>query len=195
MLADSVIVAAEELLIGKGTLSVAGLARRAGVGVASIYDYFSDKAGVMDAVVDRLTARNFEVLAAELDAHAHLSPHELVDVITERVVETYLDPERSRLMTRVAILVIRRSDPKVHLEYLGKMAERLSRRAREAWPTLTVEEANAALAGVCDFTIGVVLMQLLRGTYDAQQTQAMLRRAAVAELDVLAAMHAQRSAS
>ena len=192
MLADSVVVAAEELLSGQGSLSVAKLARRAGVGVASIYDYFSDKAGVMDAVVDRLTVKNFEALRAELDANEHLSPFEMVDVLSERVVQIYLDPTRSRLMTRVAILVIRRSDPQMHLKYLDEMARKMSVRARRTWPTVTEPEAQTCMAGICDFTIGMVLMQLLRGSYDPDDALAVIRRATIRELETLAELHRQR---
>ncbi len=195
LLADSVVTAAEELLLGSGSLSISRLARRAGVGVASIYDYFSDKAGVLDAVVDRLTVRNFEALASEVDAHQDLTPHQLVDRLSQRVIELYLDPSRSQLMTRVALLTIRRSDPKLHLHYLGLMADKLAQRARRTWTEVTPEEARVCLEGICHFTIGMVLMQLLRGTFDNEHSLGVIRRATLAELEVLQTLHEQRAAS
>lgn len=195
ILVDSVVSAAEELLGDAQPLSISRLARRAGVGVASIYDYFADKAGVLDAVVDRLTIRNFELFAHELDEHYELSIDALVDRFIERLIETYLDPSRSELMARLVLLVARRGNLDIHIEYRDKIASRLAGRVRETYTTLTTDEAEACLRGVCDIAMGLVTAELLRRNTDHAALRERLRRAARAEIEHVAGIHAMRAAS
>ena len=82
--------------------SVRAIAERAGVGVGSIYEYFSSREGVIDAVVERFTTENFDRFASRLERESS-SLDTLVGELLDEVIDVYTARPS---LTRSAIGVI-----------------------------------------------------------------------------------------
>lgn len=105
-LVDS-IVEATLLLLSRESAerpSVRAIAKRAGVGIGSIYDYFTTRDGIMEAVLTRLTKDNFEDLKSILESHD--SVDEALYAVMERMFSIYLDrPELTRTAIRTIVII------------------------------------------------------------------------------------------
>jgi len=74
---------------GVDALSTRAIATRAGVPVASLYQYFADKDAVLLAIVERDTAEMDEVVAAELAALPTLSVRAIVETTMRAYVGVF----------------------------------------------------------------------------------------------------------
>lgn len=155
----AVLEATLELLTASEPLpSMRAIARRAGVGVASIYDHFDGRQGLMDAVLSRVTERNFSRLAR------HLQPDDLpLEVVLERLVDdafaTYTD---TPALTAVALSTLVRMD---RMHFVQAERDRFSRLVADRLQTeLEVERSvlDLRIRTVIDMIMGAVIATLHR---------------------------------
>ena len=155
---EAILTAAEQVLRRGDTASMRAIARRAGVGVSSIYDYFRDRDVLLRSVVDRLTVYNDERLAAEWDGTADNVP----DAVDAMVVATFALYFESPGLTRTAVRTI----------VVAGMANRIVA-ARDAFVTRLCRtvEAHAVLdppvlhrraLALADMLFGIILAELHR---------------------------------
>ena len=149
--------------------SVRAIAKRAGVGIGSIYDYFTTRDGIMEAVLARLTEDNFEDLRAVLDSCA--SVEESLLAVMDRLFEIYLDrPVLTRTAIRTIVTIggthaiVAERDRFVEL-----VADRLADVTSE--PREELLHRTTALA---DMMVGIVMAEVHRDP-DSARTKAALR--------------------
>jgi len=97
---NAIIMATDQLLENSGdptALSLEGVARRAGVGIGSLYDYFANREGLLGALLARITEANFEELAREVQDSQKVPFAQAIPRILEKTIDIYLArPERTR---------------------------------------------------------------------------------------------------
>jgi AcrR family transcriptional regulator len=162
-LVEALLVAADQMLRTFGDerqVTIERIISRAGVSLASFYEYFTDKDSLAGALVDRATRENFQTLLAELDASAPTTLDQAVRFVSERVAITYLaHPARTRLWLmgigrlQLTQTVTRERD---------RFASELARRALRFRPERAEPELTAAMIAACDAAIGVVVGELYR---------------------------------
>ena len=76
---DAIVQAARESIKTKGAsgMVMEAVALRAGVAIGSLYDYFEDRDGLVQALTSKVTAENFEQFRAVVSKHADGSLDEL----------------------------------------------------------------------------------------------------------------------
>lgn len=191
MLVEAVMQAAEDLLDARESLSLEQLARRAGVGVASIYEYFGRKDGVLDAVLDRLAESNFARLEQKLRSLDDASLHHTVDSMANAVASMYFD--RPALLGRVVELIVARGEQRKHIAFRDRFADRLADRVCRDLRHVRLSEARAAMRGTCDAVMGIIAAELIRGEPDVAGAKARIGRIGHGEVDALIALDASRS--
>lgn len=160
---DSILQAADELLArsdNPDALSLQGIARRAGVGIGSLYDYFANREGLLGAFLARLSQTNFEQLERQVAGTQGLSFDEALPHLVDAALRMYLErPQRTRSVIlaigRVGLVkpVVRERD-----RFAGVLAQRL----RADHPELGAQKAQLVSEVLCDCVIGVVLGELWR---------------------------------
>lgn len=183
MLVDAVMQAAEDLLDAREALSVDQLARRAGVGVASIYEYFGRKEGVVDAVLDRLNESNFARLEQKLHSLDDASLHHTVDSMAAAVASLYFD--RPAFLGKVVELIVARGEQRKHIAFRDRFADLLANRVCRDLRNVRVAEARAAMRGTCDAIMGIITAELVRGEPDVAGARVRISRIGHVEVDVL----------
>jgi AcrR family transcriptional regulator len=90
---EAIVTAARENLVtsGVGGVAMETVARRAGVAIGSLYDYFQDRDGLLQALTSKVTTENFEAFEELLQQHQDAPLEKLAEVITDHVLVTYLD--------------------------------------------------------------------------------------------------------
>lgn len=108
--------------------SLESLVEQAGVGVASFYEYFSNKDSLLGAFIGRLNSRNFEVLLTRVDERRYESLEETVAHVAKAIVDIYFASPRT---TRAAIVTVGRLNllGPIHTER-DRFALELARRGR-----------------------------------------------------------------
>jgi AcrR family transcriptional regulator len=103
-LVDAVLEAATELLArSRGELSMQEVARRAGVGIGSLYDYFADRPSILAAVIAKVTEDNSRLFERQLAEHRDAPLSAALSVMTRHVLTHYLDePRLPRAVLRAA---------------------------------------------------------------------------------------------
>ena len=170
-------------------MSMNAVARRAGVGIASVYDYFAKKESLLDAVVDTLTERNFERLEAKLDSLADEPLDATVEAMFEEFVDTYL--EHPQFMVAVVESIFRLGLEGKVLEYRDRFAIRLAQHAHPELSPLPMAEVERSMRLVCDILMGVMEAEVLRGDPDVPRIAEELRRVVD---DIFARLHERRAA-
>lgn len=160
---DSILQAADEFLArsdNPDSLSLQGIARRAGVGIGSLYDYFANREGLLGAFLTRLSQTNFELLERQIASTQGLSFDEALPHLVDAALKMYLErPQR----TRSAILAVGRlglAAPVVRER--DRLAHVIAARLRADHPELQEEKAKLVSEVLCDCVIGVVLGELWR---------------------------------
>ncbi|MGE0784930.1 MAG: TetR/AcrR family transcriptional regulator [Sandaracinaceae bacterium] len=163
-------------------VSIRSIAERAGVGVGSLYQYFKTREGVLDALVDRITADNFEAFRRTLEEREDRPLEDVLDAIVEGVIDIYL---RRPTLTRVAVRTIigfRRLDAitRERDRFVGLLTDRLSREL----PHRDRDELSGAATIVTDMAMGAIVSQTFRADDPArvEQIRDAARRLARAEL-------------
>ena len=169
----SAILGAAEEVVSRGedteTFSLQGLARRAGVGIGSLYDYFATRDGVLGALLNRVSEDNFERLVREVDAFGQLPIEQLMPLMVKAALRVYLDnPKR----TRTLVLTIGRLGwMKAVVSERDRFARLLSTRVVQAHPRVDPAHAKVVAEVLCDALIGVVLGELWRERTPAERAQ------------------------
>lgn len=161
MLVNSVIEAARQLLRNDGeeSVSVRSIAHRAGVGVGSVYDYFTTRDGIMDALIQRMTQENFDELLALMHERENEPVAHVLEAIIDRVFALYLAEPR---LTSAAIRAIVGSGlaPALTAErdrFVGHIAARLEKEI-----ALPPDELYARSLAVVDMLFGLILAEVFR---------------------------------
>jgi AcrR family transcriptional regulator len=94
---EAIVQAAKENLVtsGVGGVAMEKVAARAGVAIGSLYDYFQDRDGLLQALTSKVTADNFDAFRALLDGHATSSLEVTAGAIVDHMLTTYLDQRES----------------------------------------------------------------------------------------------------
>lgn len=143
-------------------LSVERLVGRAGVGIGSFYEYFSDRNAVVGALIQRLTQRNFDDLAAHLEHGDSSSVDALIRHLADVIVDRYLaNPTRNRVVVegigRLGML------PLV-TEERDRFASLMAARLVAIDPTWDRDAADQRMRLVADAAMGVIASELMRKT-------------------------------
>ena len=192
----SAVVEATQDLLERGDSdrpSIRSIARRAGVGVGSVYEYFTDRDAILDAVVDRVTDENFVRFERVLKAHAEEPLERMIGAILDETFDLYLG---SGALTRAAVRTMLRFGRLPHVTAVrDRFVDAVARHMGPRLPGLTHEELIASARAITDMTMGVVVSELYRGASpergDAQR--AAVERTVAAEIEHLRRLSAQRA--
>jgi AcrR family transcriptional regulator len=174
-LVDALVIALEQELARVGDplqWTLEPLLERAGVGIGSFYEYFSNKESLVGALVGRVTQRNFVFLidaAARVDAR---TLDALVGGLASAVAETYLrNPRAMRLIVhaiaRLGLLGVTHS---VRDRFTLQMIPRV----RSFYPEQDDGELLVTIRMICDGAMGMVAAELDRD--DAPDVGAWTKR-------------------
>lgn len=166
---SAILEAADQLLTRVGDpekVSLEGVARRAGIGIGSLYDYFSNREDVLGAFLSRLTDANFVELEKQVNATSALSFDEALPLIVDATMKLYLEhPARTRAtIAAIARLGWMRPVVTERDRFAGVLAARL----RVSFPELDPQKVQLTTEVVCDSVIGVVAGELWRTRTDEQ---------------------------
>lgn len=164
LLVDSVIEATTDLLSREAPISVRSIAKRAGVGIGSIYQYFSSRDGILGAVVDRFTEDNFALFEK---LHAESDPHTLLEMGVDQLIGSYLIRPT---LTRTALTTLHRMGWAVQLVAKRDEISRLmARRLQADLPGVPYEEIEQTVLIYNDICMGAVLFESHREPDDARR--------------------------
>ncbi len=91
---------------GLDEVSLAATARKAGVGIGSLYDYFTDRESLLAALAAKLTEDNVAAFAAVLKATETMPIEAMAEVLVDHALASYaMQPQ----LTRAALLGAHRS--------------------------------------------------------------------------------------
>jgi AcrR family transcriptional regulator len=176
------VLEAMDTLLERGTTeqpSLHQIAKRAGVGVGSVYDYFSDASALWGALVRRLTQANFEALQSRLESTSDEPLGKTVGDMVDGTLATYLG---TPIRTRAIISAIFRLElGRYVVEERDRFASLLSQRVLRDFPTADPTQVHRELRLMADFMMGVVMGELWRAE-DAVEREAI--RVALREIVV-----------
>ncbi|MDP2271626.1 MAG: TetR/AcrR family transcriptional regulator [Archangium sp.] len=160
---SAILEAADQLLTRVGDpekVSLEGVARRAGIGIGSLYDYFSNREDVLGAFLSRLTDANFVELEKQVNATNAVSFDEALPLIVDATMKLYLaHPDRTRAtIAAIARLGWMRPVVAERDRFAGVLAARL----RVSFPELDPDKVQLTTEVLCDSVIGVVAGELWR---------------------------------
>ncbi len=192
-LVDAIVEAATQLLADSendpNKLSVKAIARRAGVGIGSVYEYFSDRDGIIDAIIDRLADINFSKLSRVLDEHADEPIYEAFVALMDASAAAYLDAER---LTRFSFKTAMRFD---RMDFVIRERDRFTKliadRIMLDYPRAGRTQAEHSALAATEALSGIVMGELYRKADPARRAalrEAMLRFVR-SEVDFLRARH------
>jgi AcrR family transcriptional regulator len=163
VLVDAVVDAFDDLLrrsSNEEAVTLEALVERAGVGIGSFYEYFSNKEALIGVLVAKATKENFHALLDRIDESGAADLTTWLRTITTAVAETYLShPARTRILMvgigRLSLMpmIVRERD---------RFACELATRLRPFLPNepLPVLERTVLLA--CDACMGITAGELHR---------------------------------
>jgi AcrR family transcriptional regulator len=104
---DAILTATAQLLVAEGyaPLSTNRIAKRAGVSVGTLYQYFENKEAVVEALVERVATRQLEAFAADLAQLADTDPgiEGGARILLDGILSAQrVDPELSGVLLREA---------------------------------------------------------------------------------------------
>lgn len=170
---NAIISAADQLLERNedpSKVSLEGVARRAGVGIGSLYDYFANREGVLGALVSHITEANFAALERELEQTAGLPFRQANRIFLDKALDTYLtNPARTRGIVGV---LIRLDWIKPVVRERDRFARLLAKRMVSQHPSLDSARIQLAAEVVCDCVMGVAVSELWRDRTPAELLRA-----------------------
>ena len=147
-------------------LSMRAIAHRAGVGLGSIYEYFSGQNALFDEFLAELTERNFTHLADFMRSTHALPLADAVGLLLDRAVDVYL---RAPGRTRVAIAIIfRLGRAELVVKERDRFAVLCAERVMMEHPDLDRARVEAAMRMALDAGMGIVMAELWRPTPDVR---------------------------
>lgn len=127
---------------------------RAGVGIGSFYEYFSNKDGLLGALIAHAMRKNFQELSKALYDADYETMEKVVAHVARGVAETYLvRPERSRF---IWIGILRLGLFPSVLAWRDQFARELAKQATLFLPGVPESELMTTLRMVADATMGIV---------------------------------------
>lgn len=98
--------------IGYDKISTNKIAKRAGVSIGSLYQYFPSKESIIDYMVDEYITKHFQVLKEKLDAMEDTS----LDEVIRHILSAFLSLFEQKRQLRIALLrnIPRGVFPKIH---------------------------------------------------------------------------------
>jgi AcrR family transcriptional regulator len=90
---DRILAAARALLIAEGPegFNTNRVARDAGIGIGSLYEYFPNKQAIFDRLIDELSIGETDAILARLGEIGEAPPAQLIDTIVELVFALYVE--------------------------------------------------------------------------------------------------------
>ncbi|MEM9074513.1 MAG: TetR/AcrR family transcriptional regulator [Myxococcota bacterium] len=181
------------LQAGNERPSIRAIAKRAGVGVGSVYDYFEGREGVLFAIVEHLTKKNFDELWEVLENEQQDQPvFEALSEVLDTVLEMYLT---NVALTRVALRAIMsfnagRAIVAERDRFAIRVAERVGMEI-----DLPFDELYRRTLAIVDMLMGVVMGELYRERDEARREalRSAMRRALYNELELARRDAAARS--
>jgi AcrR family transcriptional regulator len=159
---EAVITAFEEQLVGSEDESgwrLERLAERAGIGIGSFYEYFSNKDSLLGALVGNVTERNFKNLLAVVDkqyASLDVFAHEFCHATTR----AYLARPQT---TRVVIAGIGRFGLfRFVIQERDRFVVSLASRVHQHMPHVPLAEVEDCVRLACDAGMGHITSELAR---------------------------------
>lgn len=147
-------------------ISVQRVAERAGVGIGSLYDYFTSRENLFGEFLVRLTDDNFVKLQAAVEATQDVDLARTIERMIDATLDTYVSkPNRTRgaisIMARIGWVkpVIAERD-----RFAGVVAARILREH----PKLERARVEHVCVVLCDAVMGIVLTELWRPTPDVR---------------------------
>ena len=141
-------------------VTLEALVTRAGVGIGSFYEYFSNKDALVGVLVGKATVDNFEQLLARIDADASDSLEGKLRGMARAAVETYVKhPARTRMLlagiARLGLvpLVVRERD---------RFALEVSKRFQPFLPDVAQADLLRTTIIACDACMGLATSELYR---------------------------------
>lgn len=190
---DAILTATRQLIESpnRGGVSMRGIAKRAGVGVGSIYDYFEDRESIFASVVERLTHESFEELFHSWQSWDDMPLEDAILKLLDAVSARYLkSPPLLRMAFRTLVGI--GGVPTVLVEQ-ARFAEQMSARFERELPDVPVGIVRASLRDVTDTVMAMLVVLIHReDASSAAATKDMLRRFILMEFSHLRAL--QRAA-
>lgn len=186
-LVQSILEAAGDLL-GKGAenpndIPVQRIAERAGVGIGSVYDYFSNGDGVWSGFLSWITERNFAAL--EKKATGERFADRIADMV-DGTLDLYLDsPARTR---GVALTIVRFGWMKRVVDERDRFARMLAGRLADEAPHVPRERLDLMGEVLCDAVMGVVMGELWRERSDENRARVRAQLRALVTREVQAVL-------
>ena len=158
----AVISAFEEQLANNeslGPLRLEQLIERAGVGIGSFYEYFSNKDSLVGVLIGQVTERNFQALLAPLD-HEFASVEAFANEFALHVARTFLEkPYTTRMaMDGIGRFGLLRTIVLERDRFVGHLTPRV----QPFFPSVPAEELHAELVMVADCALGRLASTLMR---------------------------------
>jgi AcrR family transcriptional regulator len=172
---DAITTAVDQLLervTDVSEISVRDVARRAGVGVGSIYDYFNGQDGVFAHFIARLNRANYEKLQQVVEQTNGLPLDEALRIFVDHSIAIYLDnPGR----TRTALTVIARTGlASTVIHERDRFAKIVVTRILRSRPELDEALVERTIRVAFDAVIGSILAELWRPTADIREDVSMV---------------------
>jgi AcrR family transcriptional regulator len=162
-LVDSIVDAFDQLLrtfSDERDVTIERLVARAGVGIGSFYEYFTNRDSLIGALVERATRENFDALLADYDKHEPTTLEDAVALFANRIASTYLaHPARTRMLL---IGIGRLNLLDAITAERDRFAAELATRASRLVPGRDRESLLQSMIAACDAVMGVVVGQLYR---------------------------------
>lgn len=160
---NALLQAADQLLERTGDpqkVSLQGIAQRAGVGIGSLYDYFSNRENLLGAFLARLTDANFAQLEEKVVGSKSLPFDQAIPMMVDETLKLYLDkPDRTRATIQT---IVRLGWMKPIIVERDRFAGVLRDRLRHEYPFLPEDETQLMTEVMCDALMGVVVTELWR---------------------------------
>ncbi len=186
-LGGAILSAALELFDRESPPSIRQIAERAGVGVGSVYDHFRNRAGLLDAIVDREAVQVREDLLEVLESVDDAPLEAALEAFGVATLDRYIG--RGPLM-RASIRGLLKSGRVSQLvglrdAFLPVLVGRILRDIPALEPHR--DEVEHSVLAVADMTVGLALTEVHRDVDAARQArhQAAVRRLVRSELAYL----------
>ncbi len=165
------VVSALEQLIERtpdaSDLSMRTVARRAGVGVGSVYDYFNGQDGLFGAFLQQLTRGNFDALEQVVREGEALPLGVALRRVLTASLTTYLEQPKK---TRAAItFIVRLGQVEAIVRERDRFAELVAARIMKDRRELAPELVRATVRLAFDAGMGVIMAELWRPVGDVER--------------------------
>lgn len=147
---------------GRGVEDVAidTLLDRAGVGIGSFYEYFSNKEGLLGVLIGQAMKHNFDHLLAAVEAADHTNVERLVEQVSQEVAATFFTrPERTQF---IWVGILRLGLFPVVLKERDRFARELADHAAVLLPEEPPDALFTTLRAIVDGSLGIVNSAVFR---------------------------------